>query len=159
MKQRFMKMAINQAIAALSKGEVPIGAVIVRDDKVIAKAHNLRQTKQIATYHAEVLAIDKACKKLKSWRLDECEMYVTLEPCIMCAGAITNARLKKVYFGAYEPNGGACESRFKLLSEGVLNHTTEFEGGVMQEECSKLITDFFKKRRAENSTAQSCNNK
>ena len=149
MKERFMKMAINQAIAGLSKGEVPIGAVIVKDDKVIAKAHNLRQTKQIATFHAEVLAIQKACKKLNSWRLDDCEMYVTLEPCIMCAGAITNARLKKVYFGAYEPKGGACESRFSLLSEGVLNHTTEYEGGVLEDECSKMLTDFFKKRRAE----------
>ena len=144
-------MAINQAIAGLSKGEVPIGAVIVKDDKVIAKAHNLRQTKQIATFHAEVLAIQKACKKLNSWRLDDCEMYVTLEPCIMCAGAITNARLKKVYFGAYEPKGGACKSRFSLLSEGVLNHTTEYEGGVLEDECSKMLTDFFKKRRAENS--------
>lgn len=151
MKERFMKMAINQAIAGLSKGEVPIGAVIVKDDKVIAKAHNLRQTKQIATFHAEVLAIQKACEKLNSWRLDDCEMYVTLEPCIMCAGAITNARLKKVYFGAYEPKGGACESRFSLLSEGVLNHTTEYEGGVLEDECSKMLTDFFKKRRAENS--------
>ena len=151
MKERFMKMAINQAIAGLSKGEVPIGAVIGKDDKVIAKAHNLRQTKQIATFHAEVLAIQKACKKLNSWRLDDCEMYVTLEPCIMCAGAITNARLKKVYFGAYEPKGGACESRFSLLSEGVLNHTTEYEGGVLEDECSKMLTDFFKKRRAENS--------
>ena len=151
MKERFMKMAINQAIAGLSKGEVPIGAVIVKDDKVIAKAHNLRQNKQIATFHAEVLAIQKACKKLNSWRLDDCEMCVTLEPCIMCAGAITNARLKKVYFGAYEPKGGACESRFSLLSEGVLNHTTEYEGGVLEDECSKMLTDFFKKRRAENS--------
>ena len=150
MKQRFMKMAINQAIAALSKGEVPIGAVIVRDDKVIAKAHNLRQTKQIATYHAEVLAIDKACKKLKSWRLDECEMYVTLEPCIMCAGAITNARLKKVYFGAYERKSGAVLSNFRILFKSGLNHNVEVEGGILEKDCSQILKDFFYKRRTEN---------
>ena len=142
-----MKASIKEAKKALSKGEVPIGAVIVRDGKIIARAHNLRESKNIATYHAELLAIQKACKKIDGWRLDECELYVTLEPCVMCAGAILNARIKKVYYGAKEPKGGACESKFNLLSSGVLNWQTDFEGGVLEAECSALLTDFFEERR------------
>ncbi len=142
-----MKAALKEAEKAKIKDEVPIGAVIVLNDKIISRAHNQREGKQVATYHAEILAIEKACKKLKSWRLDDCELYVTLEPCIMCAGAIVNARIKKVYYGAKEPKGGACESRFSLLSSGVLNWQTDFEGGVLKEECSQTLTDFFKSKR------------
>lgn len=147
MNVKFMKAALLEAEKAKNEGEVPVGAVIVLKDKIIARAHNKREQKQVATYHAEILAIEKACKKLKSWRLDECELYVTLEPCIMCAGAIVNARLKKVYYGAKEPKGGACESRFNLLSAGVLNWQTDFEGGISEKQCSDLLTGFFKSRR------------
>jgi len=125
-------LAMSEARKAASKGEVPIGAVIVRGDKVIAQAHNMRERKQNALYHAEILAINKACKRLKSWRLDDCVMYVTLEPCQMCMGAITNARIKTVYIGA--------------KSTTDLNWKTEV---VFQEseECSKLLKDFFASKR------------
>lgn len=145
-----MKASLKEAQKALLKGEVPIGAVVVRDGKIIARAHNLRERKNDATCHAELLAIRKACKKVGGWRLDDCELYVTLEPCIMCAGAILNARIKKVYYGAKEPKGGACESKFSLLSSGVLNWQTDFQGGVLEEKCSSLLTDFFKERRKQN---------
>lgn len=150
MKEFFMKASLKEAQKALLKGEVPIGAVVVRDGKIIARAHNLRERKNDATCHAELLAIRKACKKVGGWRLDDCELYVTLEPCIMCAGAILNARIKKVYYGAKEPKGGACESKFSLLSSGVLNWQTDFQGGVLEEKCSSLLTDFFKERRKQN---------
>lgn len=153
MKEIFMKKALLEAFKALKKDEVPIGCVIVKDGAVIARAHNLRETKKKATAHAEILAIEKACKKLGDWRLDGCELYVTLEPCIMCAGAILNARIKKVYFGAREPKGGAVESRFQLLDKGALNWTTDFEGGVLDEDCALLITEFFRKKRQEGHTS------
>lgn len=153
MKEIFMKKALLEAFKALKKDEVPIGCVIVKDGAVIARAHNLRETKKEATAHAEILAIEKACKKLGDWRLDGCELYVTLEPCIMCAGAILNARIKKVYFGAREPKGGAVESRFQLLDKGALNWTTDFEGGVLDEDCALLITEFFRKKRQEGHTS------
>ncbi len=153
MKEIFMKKALSEAFKALKKDEVPIGCVIVKDGAVIARAHNLRETKKKATAHAEILAIEKACKKLGDWRLDGCELYVTLEPCIMCAGAILNARIKKVYFGAREPKGGAVESRFQLLDKGALNWTTDFEGGVLDEDCALLITEFFRKKRQEGHTS------
>lgn len=153
MKEIFMKKALLEAFKALKKDEVPIGCVIVKDGAVVARAHNLRETKKKATAHAEILAIEKACKKLGDWRLDGCELYVTLEPCIMCAGAILNARIKKVYFGAREPKGGAVESRFQLLDKGALNWTTDFEGGVLDEDCALLITEFFRKKRQEGHTS------
>ena len=147
MQEKFMLVAIEEALKAQKKDEVPIGAVIVLNGKVIAKSHNLMEKKQLATSHAEILAINKACKKLKSWRLLDCEMYVTLEPCPMCAGAIANARMKKVYFGAYEPKSGSAESKYKILSESGLNHTVEYCGGVLEEQCSKIIKEYFKKKR------------
>ena len=147
MQEKFMLVAIEEALKAQKKDEVPIGAVIVLNDKVIAKSHNLMEKKQLATSHAEILAINKACKKLKSWRLLDCEMYVTLEPCPMCAGAIANARMKKVYFGAYEPKSGSAESKYKILSESGLNHTVEYCGGVLEEQCSKILKEYFKKKR------------
>lgn len=150
MKEYFMNQAIKEAFKALKQNEVPVGAVIVRDGKIIARGYNQRESKNLATCHAEISAINKACKKLNSWRLDDCELYVTLEPCIMCAGAIINARIKKVYFGATEPKGGACQSRFSLLDSGVLNWQTAYEGGVLGDNCSQLLTEFFKNRREEN---------
>ena len=147
MNEQFMKIAINEALKALKKDEVPIGACIVKDGKVIAKAHNLTEKKQIATLHAEVIAINKACKKLKSWRLDGCEIYVTAEPCSMCAGAICNARIKAVYFGAYEPKSGCAESLYPVLKANGLNHSCEFVGGIEREFCSNLLKDYFKSKR------------
>ena len=142
-----MKLAIKQALKAEKLDEVPIGAVIVKDGKVIARAHNKMEKTQLATAHAEILAINKACKKLKSWRLDGLEMYVTIEPCAMCAGAIVNARIKKVYFGAYEKKSGCAESKFSVLSDSGLNHKTEFLGGVEQETCANIIKNYFKAKR------------
>ena len=146
-KIKFMKAALKEADKAEKKEEVPIGCVIVKDGKIFTRAHNLRQTKRLATAHAETLAIEKACRKLGDWRLDDCELYVTLEPCAMCAGAIASARIKKTYFGAYEPKGGGVESKFRILTESGLNHVTEYEGGVLEKECSEKIKTFFKTRR------------
>ncbi|MBR1676702.1 MAG: tRNA adenosine(34) deaminase TadA [Clostridia bacterium] len=146
-KIKFMKLALKEAEKAESKEEVPIGCVIVKDGKVISKAFNKRQTKRLATAHAEILAIEKACRKLGDWRLDGADIYVTLEPCAMCAGAIVNSRIKKVYFGAYEKKGGGVVSKFNILSESGLNHVTDYEGGVMEEQCSETVKNFFKTRR------------
>lgn len=145
--EKFMKIALKEAKKAELKEEVPIGCVITLDGKVFVKAHNLRQTKRLATAHAEILAIEKACRKLGDWRLDGAEMYVTLEPCAMCAGAIANARIKKVYFGAYEKKGGGAVSKFNILSKSGLNHVTDCEGGVLEEQCSSLLKEFFRSRR------------
>lgn len=145
--EKFMKIALKEAKKAELKEEVPIGCVITLDGKVFAKAHNLRQTKRLATAHAEILAIEKACRKLGDWRLDGAEIYVTLEPCAMCAGAIANARIKKVYFGAYEKKGGGAVSKFNILSESGLNHVTDCEGGVLEEQCSSFLKEFFRSRR------------
>ena len=147
MNNKFMKLAIKQALKAQELDEVPIGAVIVKDGKVIARAHNKMEKTQLATAHAEILAINKACKKLKSWRLDGAEIYVTIEPCAMCAGAIVNARIKKVYFGAYEKKSGCAESKYSVLSDSGLNHKTEFVGGIEQETCANIIKNYFKGKR------------
>ena len=148
----YMKKALAQAKIALKKDEVPIGAIIVKDQKVIARAHNLMETTQKATAHAEILAIEKACKKLGSWRLDGTEMYVTIEPCAMCAGAIVNARISKVYFGAYERKSGCAQSLYPVLTQNGLNHKTEFLGGIDEEACASIIKNYFKaKRKSKNS--------
>ncbi len=147
MEEKFMTEAIKEALTAESKDEVPVGAVLVYHGKILARAHNRVEKKQSAIAHAEVLAIQKGCRKKKSWRLDDCELYVTLEPCPMCAGAIVNARIKKVYFGAYEKKSGSAESKFKILSESGLNHVTEFEGGIRENECSEILKNYFRKKR------------
>ncbi len=146
-KYKFMKIALNEAKKALKNDEVPIGAVIVFEGKVIAKSYNKRNKKRLATAHAEITAIEKACKKIGDWRLDGMEMYVTLEPCPMCAGAILNSRIKKVYFGAYETKSGAILSNYKILFGNSLNHNADAEGGVLEEECSALLKEFFKSKR------------
>ena len=143
-----MKMAIKQALIAESKDEVPIGAVIVKDGVVLSKAYNLVERKNNPVFHAEILAIIKACKKVKGWRLNDCEMYVTVEPCAMCAGAIANARIKRVYFGAKEEKSGCATSLYPVLERNGLNHKVEYLGGVMEKECSKIIKDYFRKKRA-----------
>ena len=140
-----MNAAIKCAQKALEEGEVPIGAVVVLNGKIISRGHNRRTKRQIATAHAEVEAIEKACKKLKSWRLPECEIYVTLEPCPMCLGAMLNARIKKVYFGAYEAKGRSMTA--ELASSNLVNHKIEVEGGVMESECARILSDFFSEMR------------
>ena len=144
---KFMRAAIKEALKARLKDEVPIGAVIVLDDKIVARGYNFTENSQIATRHAEIVAIEKACKKLKSWRLDGAEIYVTLEPCAMCAGAIANARIKKVIFGAYEPKSGCASSKYPVLTDSGLNHSAEFVGGVEENECSTLLKEYFKRKR------------
>ncbi len=143
----YMKEAIKQAKNAEKIDEVPIGAVIVLNGKIIARAYNQVEKRQCATAHAEILAIEKACKKLKSWRLLNAEMFVTIEPCAMCAGAIVNARIKKVYFGGYESKSGCAQSKYSVLTDNGLNHKTEFVGGVEQEKCAQIIKNYFKKKR------------
>ncbi len=147
LNEKYMRAAMKEAYKAELKDEVPIGAVIVYDGKIIARAHNTRQTKQISTHHAEILCIEKACRKLNSWRLEGCDLYVTLEPCPMCAGAIQQSRIRKVVFGAYDPKGGFFGSNFNINEVKGLNHYPEVEGGVLKEETAQLLKDFFKKKR------------
>lgn len=144
----FMKEAYKEAVKAYKKGEVPIGAVIVKDGIIISRAHNERELKQDATLHAEMTCIRKACKKLNSWRLNDCDMYVTLEPCPMCAGALIQARIRKLYIGAMDPKGGAVGSVIDILAENKFNHKVEVAYGIMEEECSAILKEFFKNLRA-----------
>lgn len=146
-KEKFMKEALKEAKKAYDKLEVPVGAIVVKDGKIIARAHNLKETKKDTTKHAEILAIQKASRKLESWRLLDCEMYVTLEPCSMCAGAMINARIKKLYIGALDEKTGAAGSVFNLFEDYKFNHNVEIEQGIMQDECEKILKDFFKKLR------------
>ena len=146
-KEKFMKEAIKEAKKAYEKLEIPVGCVIVKDGKVISRGHNLKETKLDTTKHAEIIAIQKASKKLKSWRLLDCEMYVTLEPCSMCSGAIINYRIKKVYIGALDEKTGACGSVLNLLQDYKFNHKVEIEKGILQEECECVLKDFFKMLR------------
>lgn len=142
-----MKIALSAAKEAAERGEVPVGAVIVRyGTDIISVESNLRETGKNALYHAEVRAIDAACKKLGGWRLPQCTMYVTLEPCPMCAGAVINSRIDRVVFGAYDKRAGAMGSVFDINSFG-LNHICEVEGGVLEEESAALLREFFKKKR------------
>ena len=150
MKEKYMKEALKEAKKAYDKEEVPVGAVIVKDGKIIARAHNLKETKKDTTCHAEILAIQKASKKLEAWRLEECEMYVTLEPCSMCAGALIQSRIKKVYIGTMDYKTGACGSVFNLFNDYTFNHKVECEIGILKEECEKILQDFFKELRKRN---------
>ncbi len=143
----FMQEALKEARKAYKKLEVPVGAVIVKEGKIIARAHNEKETKANAIKHAEIIAIQRASKKLKTWRLLDCEMYVTLEPCSMCAGALIQARIKKVYIGAMDYKTGACGSVLNLLEDYTFNHKVERQTGIMQEECENILTDFFKELR------------
>lgn len=147
MEEIFMKEALKEAKKAYNKLEVPVGAVIVEDGKIIARAHNLKESKKCATKHAEILAIQKASKKIGAWRLTNCEMYVTLEPCSMCAGALIQARLKKVYIGTMDYKTGACGSVLNLLQDYKFNHKVECETGILKEECESLLQSFFKELR------------
>lgn len=143
----FMAHAYREAQKAYQKDETPVGAILVKDGKIIARAHNLRERRQDPCAHAEVLVIQKAAKKLGTWRLSECELYVTLEPCAMCAGAIVHARLSKVVIGAMDPKAGACGSVVDLLQVAQFNHQVPMVGGVMATECGAILKDFFKSLR------------
>ena len=147
----FMAEALKEAALAAEMGEVPIGAVIVRGDEIIAAAHNLVETSKDPTAHAEMLAIRQAAARLGGWRLTGCHMYVTVEPCSMCAGAIVWARIEKLFIGTDDPKGGACGSIFNIPQEKKLNHYTEIETGLLREECSEIMKTFFKKLRDRNS--------
>lgn len=146
-EEKYMRQAITQAKKAAALTEVPIGCVIVYDNKIIARAYNRRTTDKNVLAHAEILAIKKACKKIGDWRLEDCTMYVTLEPCPMCAGAIVQARIPKVYIGCMNPKAGCAGSVLDLLHEPGFNHQVETEVGILGEECSKLLKDFFKSLR------------
>ena len=146
MEESYMKLAIIEAKKAEKIQEVPVGAVIIKDGKIISKSHNLREKKKNSLKHAEIIAIDKACKKLKNFRLEECELYVTVEPCIMCAGAIVQSRIKKVYFGTRDEKYGAVVSVTNTF-DVPSNHKVEFEEGICKDECEALMKDFFKKIR------------
>ena len=146
-KEYYMKQALKEAEKAYRKLEVPVGAVIVKDGKIIARAHNQKETKTDTTKHAEILAIQKASKKLETWRLIDCEMYVTLEPCSMCAGAIINSRIKKVYIGAMDEKTGAVGSVLNLFEDYTFNHKVESETGIMEKECQETLKKFFKELR------------
>lgn len=147
MEETYMKEALKEAKKAYEKLEVPVGAVIVKNGEIIAKAHNLKETKSDTTKHAEIIAIQRASKKLNSWRLLDCEMYITLEPCSMCAGAIINSRIKKIYIGAMDEKTGAAGSVLNLFEDYTFNHKVKIEKNVLKDECEKIIKDFFKKLR------------
>ena len=146
-EERFMRLAIAEAKKAAAADEVPIGAVVVKDGKVIARAHNEKEKRNCAIYHAEILAICRAAKKVGNWWLEGCTLYVTLEPCAMCAGAIVNSRLDRVVYGAKDTRFGFLGSLASLPKDYPLNHSFSVEAGVLQEECATLLTEFFRKKR------------
>ena len=146
-EERYMKEAIKEAKKAARKGEVPIGCVIVFEDEIIGRGYNRRMTDKTALAHAELLAIKKACKAVGDWRLDEAEIYITLEPCQMCAGAIVQSRIRRVYIGAMNPKAGCAGSVLDLLHVEGFNHQCVVESGLLQEECAGLLTDFFRELR------------
>lgn len=144
---RMMRLAIEQALAALAMDEVPIGAVVYRGHEVLAAAHNVRETASDPTGHAEILALRKAAAWLNDWRLNECSLAVTLEPCAMCAGAIVNARVGRLVYGAADPKAGAVESLYTICSDPRLNHRPQIVRGVLGDECGVLLRDFFRNKR------------
>lgn len=147
-KEEWMRVAIEEAKKAEALAEVPIGAIVVHQGQIIGRGHNLRETTQNATTHAEMIAIQEACKAIGSWRLEETQLYVTLEPCPMCSGAIILSRVKEVYFGAYDPKGGTAGTLMNLLEDERFNHQAEVEGGILEEECGELLSVFFRNLRA-----------
>ena len=149
MNAKYMDYALKEAKNAAEMGEVPIGAVIVKNGEILASAHNLCESLKDPTAHAEILAIREAAKALGGWRLTGCQMYVTLEPCSMCAGAIVWARIEKLYIGAMEPKSGACGSLYNIVQDQRLNHYVEVETGLMEEQCRHILRSFFRRRREE----------
>ncbi len=149
---KYMREAMKQARLAAKRGEVPVGAVIVRDGEIIARAYNTRETGKDALCHAEIKAIHRACRKLGGWRLPRCELYVTLEPCPMCAGAIINSRIEKVYYGAYDKKAGAFGTLFDMNGFG-LNHKPQIFAGVLEKECAEMLSSFFAELRKRRKSA------
>lgn len=147
-QEKYMKAALKLAHKAAEEGEVPVGAVVVCDGKIVGRGRNRRETKKNALHHAEIEAIEKACRKLGGWRLHRCDLYVTLEPCPMCAGAIVMSRVDRVVYGSTDARAGACESVFNIPGCPALNHRPEMTAGVLQEECAGIMKRFFKERRA-----------
>jgi len=145
--EKYMLVALKEAQKAAILDEVPVGAIIVKEDKIIARGHNLREKSNDPTSHAEVNVIRKACKKLNSWRLESATIYVTIEPCSMCAGTLLQCRIGRIVYGADDPKGGAIKSSLELFSAKNINHHPEIIGGVLKEECSSLITNYFKSKR------------
>lgn len=154
MHETYMLEAIKEAKKAEKIDEVPIGCVIVKDTKIIARAHNKRESSQQSIAHAEILAIQKACKKLNTWRLEDCTLYVTLEPCPMCAGAILQSRIPYVVYGAKDPKGGCIDSCMRMYDIKGFNHYPETISGVCKEECSYLLKEFFRNKRKNNSKSK-----
>lgn len=157
MHKKYMEEALKEANKAELKDEVPIGCVIVKDDKIIARAYNLRESKQQSIAHAEILAIQKACKKVGSWRLEGCQLYVTLEPCAMCSGAILLSRIETVIYGARDPKGGCVDSCVSLYNHSGFNHYPNVISGVLDDKCGSIITQFFRKKREEKKSQASTN--
>lgn len=145
--EKYMRIALKEAQNAVILDEVPVGAVIVKDGKILAKGHNLREKSNDPTSHAEINAIRKACKKLNSWRLEGATIYVTVEPCSMCAGTLLQCRIARIVYGTTDPKGGAIESSLELFKAKNINHHPEIIGGVLKEECSQLISSYFKSKR------------
>ncbi len=146
-REKYMALALMEAEKAYEKDEVPIGAIIVQNGKIIAKAYNRKNKFRDALLHAEMEVIKKAQKKLDDWHLTDCDLYVTLEPCPMCAGACINARIRAIYFGAYDPKAGCCGSLYNLPADKRFNHRPEVVGGLCEEECGAILTKFFKQKR------------
>ena len=146
-EEKFMRHALREAYKAAQKGEVPVGAVVVKNGKIIGRGHNLTESKQSALTHAELSAMGKASKKLKSWRLNDCDLYVTLEPCTMCGGAVVLSRVRNLFYGAFDPKAGAVESTARVMENPKLNHRVKVTSGILKEDCSKVLTDFFKEVR------------
>ena len=138
-----MRLALNEAQQAIDEGEIPVGAVIVRDGQVIATGHNVRNITHDPTLHAEIVAIRNACEKLCDWRLSDCDLYVTLEPCVMCSGAIINSRMRSVYFGAYDAEYGGAGGRIDLFSKSYFGSNTRIYAGIMEKECTSMLKNFF----------------
>ncbi len=147
MTNPYMTLALQQARLAMENDDVPVGAVIVSGNRVLAVGRNLREVKKSATAHAEIVAIEAACESLGTWYLTDCDLYVTLEPCIMCAGAIINARIRSLYFGAFDPKAGACDSVTDVFRLKQLNHQVTVYSGIMEDSCSSLLKEFFQKKR------------
>lgn len=145
---KFMKEALKEARHAQEIDEVPVGAVLVKDEKIIAKAHNIKNSKNNALFHAEMIVLNKSMKKLKDWHLNECTLYVTLEPCPMCAGAVINARVGRVVFGASDKKAGCFGSIFDFSKDKLFNHKPQITSGILKEECGNILTEYFKSKRS-----------
>ncbi len=147
----YLSEALRLAAKAEALDEVPIGAVLVQDGKIISEGYNRREQDKSPLGHAEIMAIEEACRKLKTWRLSDCDLYVTLEPCLMCAGALVQSRIRAVYFGAFDPKGGALGSLYKINEDMRLNHRFPATGGICADQCGTLLREFFQKKRKKSS--------